>query len=175
MRINRPQMKKIYATARQIGWSNEMLHFFLRSQIGKEHISNLTKREAIIFIDELMKALGQDSGYRANKKVNAMLRAEGMIVGCSPAQCDRIGYLMDDAGWTQGRLEGYLEQFGAKRLEDLTETLASNLIEYLKSEIRRNETLKRVQGDNKDEIATATASPRNDTKEDNDGGVHDPW
>lgn len=136
--INRPQMKKIYATARQIGWDNEMLHFFLKSQLGKEHISNLTKHEAMIFIDDLVKVLGQDSGYRANKKVNAMLRAEGMIVGCSQAQCDRIGYLMEDAGWTQGRLEAYLEQFGAKQLKDLTETLASNLIEYLKSEIRRS-------------------------------------
>ena len=70
---------------------------------------------------------------------------------------------MEDAGWTEGRLQGYLDEYGAQRLEDLTRTLASNLMEYLKSEIRRNE------------IATATSSPRNDTKEDNNGGVHDPW
>lgn len=156
MNISKPQMKKIYATARQIGWSNEMLHFFLRSQIGKEHISNLTKREAMVFIDELMKVLGQDSGYRADKKIDDTLRTEGMILGCTPAQCDKIRYLMEDANWTGGRLKGYLEEYGAQRLEDLTRTLASNLIEYLKSEIKR--------------LALAPAS-----KEDNNGGVHDPW
>lgn len=137
--ISKPQMKKIYAMARQMMWSNGMLHSYLLCRIGKEHISNLTRTEARLFIDDLVKITGEENkGYRSNRKVNDMLRAEGMIVGCSPAQCDKIRYLLDDAGWTKGRLQGYLEQYGAEKLQDLTETLASNLMEYLKSEIRRS-------------------------------------
>ena len=136
--ITRPQLKKIYATARQIGWDNSMLHFFLRSQVGRDQISHLTKREAMTFIDELVKILGQaPSGYRADKTNDDALRSEGMILSATPAQCDKIRYLMEDAGWTEGRLKGYLEDFGAQKPEDLTRTLASNLIEYLKDEIRR--------------------------------------
>ncbi|MGB3341305.1 MAG: phage protein GemA/Gp16 family protein [bacterium] len=132
-------MRKIYAMSRQMKWSNDMLHSFLVCRIGKEHISDLSRSEARKFIDDLVEIIGEENkGYRSNKKVNDMLRAEGLIVGCSPAQCDKIRYLMDDAGWTEGRLQGYLEQYGAERLEDLTKTLASNLMEYLKSEIRRN-------------------------------------
>jgi len=137
--ISRPQMKKIYAMSRQMMWSNAMLHSYLLCRMGKEHISNLTRTEARLFIDDLVKITGEeDKGYRSNKKVNDMLRNEGMIVGSSPAQSDKIRYLMDEAGWTGGRLQGYLAQYSAERLEDLTETLASNLMEYLKSEIRRS-------------------------------------
>jgi len=132
-------MKKIYAMSRQMKWSDDMLHSYLLCRTGKEHISNLTRTEARKFIDDLVGIMSEDdNGYRSNKKVNDMLRAEGMIVGCSPAQCDKIRYLMDDAGWTEGRLQGYLDQYGAEKLEDLTKTLASNLMEYLKSEIRRS-------------------------------------
>lgn len=138
--ISKSQMKKIFVTARQLRWSSLILHFFLKSQLRKEHISDLTRAEARIFIDDLVKILGEDNGgYRANKKIDDALRAEGMILGCTPAQCDKIRYLMEIAGWTEGRLKDYLEQFGAERLEDLTRTLASNLIEYLKAEIQRKQ------------------------------------
>jgi hypothetical protein len=151
--ITRPQMKKIYATAREIGWDGTMLHFFLRSQVGKEHISNLTKREAMIFIDDLVKLLGQNpTGYHADKENDRVLRSEGMILGATPAQGDKIRYLMDDAGWTEGRLKGYLEDFGAEKPEDLTRTLASNLIEYLKSEIKRSALSHAGKRDDSDDI-----------------------
>lgn len=138
--ITRPQMKKIYAMARQqLGWSNGTLHLFLKSKTGKEHISNLTRQEAADFIDELVCVAGNSSnGYRTNKEINEVLRAEGVPVPSSLAQHYKIRYLMADAGWTEGKLKGYLESIGAKELKDLTDTLASNLIERLKSEIRRN-------------------------------------
>ena len=142
-KISKPQMKKIYATARQMGWTNEMLHTSLMDVMGKNHISDLLRTEARSFIDELVRRLlGQENkGYRADKKGDDQLRSEGMILGCTPAQCDKVRFLMAEAGWTEGRLRGYFEQFGAERLEDLTRTMASNLIEYLKSEIRRREIL----------------------------------
>lgn len=132
-------MKKIWATARELGLNSELLHLLCLSQTGQEHISQLTRNEARMFIDDLNKLKGDVvNKYHASVKIDRMMRDEGMVLGCTPAQCDKIRYLMEEAGWTEGRLIEYLEQFGAKQTADLTRTLASNLIEYLKSEILRS-------------------------------------
>jgi len=139
MKISQAQMRKIYATARKnLNWSNEMLHLFLQSQTGKEHIRNLDKHEAMRFINELVKIAGEQSSYRASEQ-DRILKEEGMLLGCTPAQCDKIRYMMEEVGWTNGRLKDELEKYGAERLEDLTRTLAGNLIEYLKSLRKRQE------------------------------------
>ena len=138
-RLSRPQLKKIWATARELQLNSELLHLLCLSQTGQAHISQLTRNKARIFIDDLNKLKGDVvNKYHASVKIDRMIRDEGMILGCTPAQCDKIRYLMEEAGWTEGRLKEYLEQFGAKQPADLTRTLASNLIEYLKSEIARS-------------------------------------
>lgn len=139
MQLSTPQRKKIYAIARQLNWPNDILHFFLKNEIGKEHISDLTRYEAHKFINNLMELT---SSLIVARQISQAFKIRGMIQSCTPAQCIRIRVLMNDADWTEGKLKDYLEQFGAQRLEDLTYTLANELIDYLNSEIRANRAYK---------------------------------
>lgn len=139
--ISTPQRRKIYAMAWQLKWTNAQLHLFLAGQTGKEHISTLTRNEARRFIDDLVKMTGEkpNQGYRADRENDRILKNEGLIMGATPAQCDKIHYLAEDAGWTETRLLEYIERYGARQLEHLTRTLAQEVIEHLKAVVRYQE------------------------------------
>ncbi len=138
MSVNPAQIRKIWALARELSFDSDMLHYVLKHNFNLEHISKLTRSQARKFIDLLVHIKGEERpGYRASEKIDQAMRDEGMTLGCTPAQCDKIRYLIRDADWNEDRLKGYLESFKVQRIEELSRTLASNFIEYLKSEKRR--------------------------------------
>jgi hypothetical protein len=132
------QIRKVWAMAHQLSFDPEMLHYVLKHNLNKDHISRLSRADARKFIDLLIHIAGEDRpGYRASEKIDQAMREEGMTLGCTPAQRDKIGWLIRDAGWNEDRVKGYLVSLKIQRIEELSRTLASNFIEYLKSEKRR--------------------------------------
>jgi len=127
--ITAPQRKKIYAMSHQLRWSTEILHRFLKAKFVKEHISALTRFEAFKFINILQKILDDDH-HQDNLLQNAHLTA------CTNKQCKEILNLAEEIGWTNGKIKDYIEQWGAKRIESLTQFLAEELIKKLNSELR---------------------------------------
>jgi hypothetical protein len=132
------QIRKIWAMAHQLGFDSEILHYVLKHNLNLDSISRLTRTNARKFIDLLNHIAGEDRpGYRASEKIDQAMREEGMTLGCTPAQLDKIRYLLRDVGWNDERVKGYLGSLKITRIEELSRTLASNFIEYLKSEKRR--------------------------------------
>ncbi len=52
-KINAAQKRKIYATARNLGMDNDLLHAFVEARTGCKHISDLTKPQGIRIIEEM--------------------------------------------------------------------------------------------------------------------------
>ncbi len=138
MKASPGQIRKIWAVAHQLNFDYEMLHYVLKHNLKLDNISRLSRADARKFIDLLLHIAGEDRpGYRASERIDQAMREEGMTLGCTPAQLDKIHYLLRDVGWNDERMKGYLESLKIQQLEELSRTLASNFIEYLKSEKRR--------------------------------------
>jgi hypothetical protein len=128
--ITPAQRKKIYALARQLGMSSETLHLYLKNTIGKEHISQLTRAEAWRFTEKLNKIL-QDRQEKC-----ALIASDPNLTSCTPSQIARIKNLAEEIGWTPGKIDEYIAQWGAKRLESLTQTLAKEMIKEMETQHR---------------------------------------
>lgn len=126
MKVTGSQIRKIYATAKELGIDNDMLHTYVFNRTGSQHISTLTVAEANKVIDGL-------EFHRIEK--------EGVIPGRASERQQR--YILDLAiklGWQDEpwRLKGYLKKYA--KVEDvtwLTSRQASNIIEGLKKVIER--------------------------------------
>ena len=131
--ISPAQRRKIFVIARQLGWSLDMIHRYLKIRVGAEHVSRTTKYDAHRFINDLLSVVDLNGGAAV---VHPISRAAGRITAITARQRTVIAGLMEDASWTHGKLNDYLEQFCARRLEDLTRPLAGNLIRKLTVEAR---------------------------------------
>jgi len=127
--ITSAQRKKIYAMSHRLRWTNEILHTFLKAKFLKEHISDLTRFESFKFINTLQKIL--DDGHEP-----VFFPDDPQLIACTPRQCQEIRNLAEEIGWTEGKITDYIEQWGAKRLESLTQTLANELIKKLRADQR---------------------------------------
>lgn len=124
-----PQIRKIYALAKELNLDNELLHDFMKNTIKEKSISKLTNIQAITLIDELeYKKIGirKKKIYRSNRATEAQ---EGKILA-----------LEKELGWNENpkRLKGFIKKYS--RVEDinwLTFEAASNLIEALKKVLER--------------------------------------
>lgn len=137
--ISNGQIRKIYATARDLGIGNELLHTYVFNMTGQEHISGLTKREAMRIIDGLvLKNLEKEDGHipgRATKRQKAF-----------------ITDLEKDLGWKgePWRLKGFLKKYAkVEEMSWLTPRQASNVIEGLK---------KILEKEKKQQVATCKES-----------------
>jgi len=131
--ISPAQRRKIFVLARQLGWSLDTIHRYLKIRVGAEHVSRTTKYEAHRFINDLLSVVDLNGGAAATFPIS---RAAGRLTAITARQQSVITGLMEDAGWTQGKLNDYLEQFCARQLGDLTLPLAGNLIRKLTVEVR---------------------------------------
>lgn len=124
-----PQIRKIYALAKELNLDNELLHDFMKNTIKEKSISKLTNIQAITLIDELeykKTGIRKKKIYRSNRATEAQ---EGKILA-----------LEKELGWNENpkRLKGFIKKY--IRVEDinwLTFEAASNLIEALKKVLER--------------------------------------
>lgn len=129
MKVSVSQIRKIYATAKELGIDNDMLHTYVFNRTGSESISTLTWGEAYKVIDGL-------ESHRIEKN-------GGSVPGRANEKQQK--YILDLAkklGWHNEpwRLKGYIKKFA--KVEDvtwLTPKQASNIIEGLKKMIQREE------------------------------------
>mgnify|MGYP000902506466 CR=1 FL=1 len=128
MKITSVQIKKIYATAKELQLDNDLLHTFVFNMTGCEHISALTVYEASQVIDELEY---KKTGIMKNQYRNNMATDE---------QIYKIHDLEHELGWDDNprRLRGFMRKYCKTDNEKwLTFTKASNLIEALKKVVGR--------------------------------------
>lgn len=127
-RITNEQMRKIYATAKEIGLDNDLLHTFVFNITGMEHISAITKYEAMDVIDKLKEKKAGEPTKRPSEN-----RA-------SEEQINKIRVLERELGWSDNpkRLIGFMRKFAkTEKLIWLTPLQASNLIDGLKAFLKR--------------------------------------
>ncbi|MFT9496348.1 regulatory protein GemA [Anaerosolibacter sp.] len=128
-KITNGQMRKMYATAKEIGIDNDLLHNLVFHVSGQEHISALTKREAMDVIDALEEKKTGRKKQRGNNRA-------------SEEQKNKIRKLEEALGWKGDpkRLQGFMRKFArVEKLDWLTPNQASNLIESLKKVLEREQ------------------------------------
>ncbi|WP_036644868.1 regulatory protein GemA [Paenibacillus sp. oral taxon 786] len=127
--ITYPQIKKIYALARERQMDNETLHELVHAVTGSDSIKALSSQQAANVIDHLT---GGKQPTRA-----ATIRRPGMA---TPGQIHKIRALERELGWTDNpkRLQAFMDKYcgGIVRLEWLTFNQAGALIESLKGVLR---------------------------------------
>lgn len=110
----------IWASARELGFDEELLRDVVAAVTGKRKISTLTKKTASDIIDKLK-----------------FLKGEGvkMLTG---AQRQKIDELVAELGWDEKRLRGFLKKYaGVEAAQWLTRKKAQSIIEGLKA-LRRD-------------------------------------
>lgn len=135
VKINNLQMRKIYAMAKELSMDNELLHAFILNNVQKEHISELSKYEAMDVIDKMDE---MKTGVKKTKTYRENMATQDQIY--------KIRALERELGWNDNpkRLKAFTKKYtGVENLNWLTFSKASNLIESLKKVAKREE-LKRA-------------------------------
>lgn len=114
---------------------NELLHTFILNNTQKEHISDLSKYEAMDIIDKLDE---KKTGIKRPKNYRSNMATDDQIY--------KIRALERELGWDNNpkRLKAFMKKYArTENINWLTFTKASNLIESLKKVVER-ENLKRA-------------------------------
>lgn len=109
----------------------ELLHAFVLNHTGKEHISELTKYEAMDIIDKLDES---KTGVKKEKTQRSNMATQDQVY--------KIKALEKELGWNDNpkRLKAFMKKYtGVENLNWLTFFKASNLIESLKKVVKREE------------------------------------
>jgi uncharacterized protein (UPF0335 family) len=143
-KINSSQLKKVFASSKELGIDNELLHTLVKNITGNEHISQLTKYQAMDVIDELE--------YRKTGKRKQIHYRPNMA---SDDQLYKIRALEKELGWDSNplRLKAFIKKYARVENEKwLSGYAASNIIEALKKLIAKgisnkalSETLKKIE------------------------------
>jgi hypothetical protein len=117
--ITQPQLRKIYAEAREAGFSNDDLHDILYRVNGKESLKDLLMSEAALLIDALVKFNSGDDDR------------PGMMT-------DKQKWLLTDyqckLGWTDAQMRGFIRKYAhVDFMQWLTKEGASKIIEAVKN------------------------------------------
>lgn len=131
-KITPSQMRKIYALAKENGIDNELLHIIVENETDKNSISSLSITEAVKVIDKIA-----DRKQSHNPKTEHMTyKQEAYIKGLAKD----LGWLDVNGGIDEKRLNGFCKKYyGIETYKWLTRSLASKVIEGLKSLIMRND------------------------------------
>lgn len=124
------QIKKIYATAKELGMDAELLHTYVFNLVGVKHISALTKYEAMNVIDSL-----------EEKKGNVKKKPQKAANRISKEQVWKIQKLAEELGWTDNpnRLKGFIRKYAkVDVIHWLTPIQASNIIEGMKKLLEKD-------------------------------------
>lgn len=119
--ITYPQIRKLYALAKEKGIDNEELHELVYQCSGKDSIKSLSKDEGIRCIDRI-----------EGRKV----LPTGKI---TPSQLSYINDLIKQLGWNNNpkRLKGFIRKYTkVDEIKWLNVRQASNIIEGLKRQVK---------------------------------------
>lgn len=122
--ITQPQLRKIYAEAREAGLDNDYLHELIYSIHGKESLKDLQMCEAAMLIDELVKMNGggEQSGMMTEKQAWLLTDYQRKL------------------GWTNAQLRGFVKKYGhVDFIQWLTKEGASKMIEAVKNVYRKQQ------------------------------------
>ncbi|ABR46623.1 hypothetical protein Amet_4387 [Alkaliphilus metalliredigens QYMF] len=134
------QIKKIWATAREIGLEKEDLYTIIYRESKKESMKQLTKAQANKVIDAMVRP----------KKKKKQKRTDDGGRSSTKAQRQTIYRMTEELGWNNDndRINGFVKKmFEVERLEWLDGYGCSRLIEILKKMIKRIEVEKVVEKD----------------------------
>lgn len=114
--ITQPQLRKIYAEAREAGLDNDYLHELVYSIYGKESLKDLEMWEAAMLIDALV-------------KINGGGKRPGMMT-------EKQKWLLADyqskLGWTDAQMRDFVKKYGhVDFIQWLTKEGASKMIEAI--------------------------------------------
>lgn len=124
--ITKAQIRKIWVEAKGLGFEKEIIYETIYNHFNKEHLSDLTKEEASILIDGLVKASKE---YQTD-------RAQGMM---TEKQEWKIEDYRIKLGWSRKQLKAFIKKFAhIDHINWLTVNQASNIIEGLKNIYLRN-------------------------------------
>ncbi len=128
--ITRAQMRKIWALAKEIGIDEVDLRGLVLNLTGREHISQITKAQAIVVIDYLVDR--KKGNYRP--------------MMASSQQMYKIRILAKEMGWDNGRLKGFVKKYaGVENEKWLDARRAYNIIEGLKKIKERQTKTKKAE------------------------------
>lgn len=131
--ITAGQTKKIYATARELGIDNDLLHAMIETRYNLEHIKEMTTKQAGLFIDLMEKQI-----VRPNRSVNLPTGRSAALA--SEKQLWKINELAKELGWDENprRLRGFCKKYsGSDDVRFLTGQQAWRLIEGLKKLVQK--------------------------------------
>lgn len=116
--ITQPQLRKIYAEAREAGLDNDYLHELIYSIHGKKSLKDLEMWEAAMLIDALVKMNG--GGERPDRMT------------------EKQKWLLADyqskLGWTDAQMRGFIKKYNhVDFVQWLTKEGASKMIEAVKT------------------------------------------
>lgn len=123
------QRRMIYKCKNELGWDDEFLHNVVKGVTGKEHISELSKYEAIDVIDHMEGKSNKNSWNHIPNRI-------------SKEQIWKINDLAKKLGWSNNpkRLLGFIRTFyNVEALQWLTKAQAWKVIEGLKAQLERQE------------------------------------
>lgn len=122
------QLRKLYACARAAGMDDDTLHARCLAQTGREHLRELSSREAAELIDSIT---GVDTSEYRRRRERPMNRASQEQLNKILALARKLGWLKDGS---QARLNGFLRaRLGVERLDWLTPEKATQATEALKA------------------------------------------
>lgn len=135
-KITPAQKRKIFATARELGLDNDLLHAVVVNRTGKKHISDLNKHQAIMIIDELE--------HRAGRSTRCVVLPDNrQVVLATKEQLWKMRQLEKQLGWDANpkRLRGFCRKYAGKveNIEWLTKAQAWRVIEGLKALLAREQ------------------------------------
>ena len=131
-------MKMVYTLARNQGMDDDVLHARVQAATGKEHVREMTCKEAAELIDGLT---GKDTSNRRrdDRPLNRASQGQiNVIIGLAR----KAGWMADASGRdSYERLNGFLRaRYHVERLDWLTPDKAVLVIEALKAMIRDGRT-----------------------------------
>lgn len=129
-KITQPQMRKLYATAREKGIDNDLLHDMVKSRYKKDSVRALTIKQAANLIDSM------ETGRTVRLPTGRPLYL------ATEKQIYKIHGLEKALGWADNpaRLRGFLKKYaGTEQVEWLTKEQAWRVIEGLKSVLKQAE------------------------------------
>ena len=123
-------MRKIYATAREHGLDNDLLHIHVQTVTGKDSLKELNITEAVKLIDSLE---GKKTPPDRMKMTEKQFRYINMLM-------KDLGWLDEDGKRDYKRLNGFCsKRYGIDHYRWLTSSKASKVIEGLKNMVNNQE------------------------------------
>ena len=129
--ITNAQLRKIHVLAKERGMDSDLLHLYVQNMIGKEHLKDLSIREAIQVIDALE---GKTSGSGAASADAATDKQKWMLTKLA----EELGWVGEDGTVDMYRLNRFLQaRFQVQHVRFLSRRKAGMAIKALKKMLER--------------------------------------